>query len=68
MARYIARTCPNCRDYFVVTATQTSTGNGAHPITAYCAMCGFQLKDWRLIVTRKKPLLKYSAIVSRVFR
>jgi hypothetical protein len=67
MASYIARTCPKCRDYFSVTVTQTPDSNGEHPITAYCAMCGFLLKGWRLIVTHKQPLLKYSAIVLKVF-
>ena len=69
MASYIARTCPRCRDYFCVTVTQTSNRNGEHLITAYCAVCSFQLKGWRLIVTTsKQPLLKYSAILSKVFQ
>ena len=69
MARYIARTCPKCRDDFGVTVTQTPNSNGEHPITAYCTVCGFQLQGWRLIVTTsKQPLLKYSAILSKVFQ
>ena len=68
MSRYIGRTCPKCRDYLSVTVTQTPNSNGEHPITAYCSVCGFQLKGWRLIVTLKQRLLKYSAIVSKVFR
>ncbi|MGZ9240140.1 MAG: hypothetical protein ACXW6K_06640 [Candidatus Binatia bacterium] len=68
MARYIARTCRKCHDYFGVTVTHTPNSHGEHPITAYCSVCGFQLKGWRLIVTSTQALIKYSAIVSKVFR
>jgi len=68
MPGYLAKKCPRCRDYFGVTVTQTPNSNGEHPISAYCSVCGFQLKGWRLIVTPKQPILKYSSIVSKLFR
>jgi hypothetical protein len=54
MSRYIARTCPKCRDYFDVTVSQQPTSEGEHPVTAYCAVCGYQLKGWSVIVGRKR--------------
>jgi hypothetical protein len=53
MAKYIARTCPKCRDYFGV-ANQPPKSNGEHPINGFCAVCDYQLKGWRLIIGRKR--------------
>ena len=49
MGRYIARTCPKCRDYFGVTVIQRPNSNGEHSITAYCLLCGFQLRGVAVI-------------------
>jgi len=68
MARYIARTCPKCRDYFGVVVNHEPKSDGAHPIIAHCAVCGYQLKGWRLIVGRKRPVLIYGGRFSKVFR
>jgi len=68
MARYIARKCPRCRDYFGVVVNQEPKSDGDHPITAYCALCDYQLKGWRLIVGRKRPVLIYGGRVPKVFR
>jgi hypothetical protein len=31
-----------------------ATSDGEHLITGYCAVCGYQLKGWRLIPGRKR--------------
>jgi len=53
MKKYLHRSCPKCRDYLCIDVLQTATSDGAHPITGYCAVCGFQLKGWRVIPGRK---------------
>jgi hypothetical protein len=55
MARYSVKRCPNCRDDFWVTISHPSPTATELPITAYCALCGFELKGWRLIVGGKRP-------------
>jgi len=42
--------------------------NGEHAITAYCAVCGYQLKGWRLIVGRKRPDNVFYGRISKMFR
>jgi hypothetical protein len=59
MAKYIARRCPKCRDYFGVVVNQEPRNDGEHPITAYCAVCGYQLKGWRLVLGHKQSLTIY---------
>jgi hypothetical protein len=49
MAKYLHRSCPKCRDYLCVDVLQRATSDGEHPITGYCAVCGYQLKGWRVI-------------------
>ena len=50
MVRQIDKTCPKCSDYFGVTVTQIRNRGGEPLIIAYCAVCVFQLKAWRLFV------------------
>ena len=59
MAKYIARNCPKCHDYFGVVVNQRPKSNGEHPINGFCAVCGYQLKGWRLIVGRKRTTPVY---------
>jgi hypothetical protein len=68
MSRYIARTCPKCRDYFGVVVNQQPTIDGEHPINAYCALCAYRLNDWRLIVGRKQKFKLYYGRTPRIFR
>jgi hypothetical protein len=37
-----------------VVVNQPPKSNGEHPINGFCAVCGYQLKGWRLIVGRKR--------------
>ena len=67
MRRYIARSCPKCRDYFGIVVNQEPTSNGEHPINAYCAVCGYQLKGWRLIEGRKRTIHQYHGGMPKVF-
>jgi len=66
--KYLARKCPRCRDYFGVTVSHEPTSDGENAISAYCAVCGYTLKGWRLIVTRKRPGITYGGRVLKVFR
>lgn len=66
MAKYIARKCPKCRDYFGVAVNQAPQSNGEHPINGFCAVCGYQLKDWRLILGRNRTPPLYHGRMPRV--
>lgn len=68
MAKCIARKCPRCCDYFGVVVNQEPKKHGEHPITAYCEVCGYQLKGWRLIDGRKRPVLVYGGRMPKMFR
>jgi hypothetical protein len=59
MAKYIARSCPKCHDYFGVVVNQPPKSNGVYAINGFCAACGYQLKGWRLIVGRKQMTNAY---------
>ena len=67
MARYIDRKCPKCRDYFGVVVNQLPDQNGEHRIDGYCAVCGYQLKSWRLVFGSKRPT-KYRRAVPQLLR
>lgn len=49
MARYNARKCPKSRDYFDVAVSHPTPQARDLPIVAYCAVCGHNLRGWRLI-------------------
>jgi hypothetical protein len=53
MSRYIARTCPRCREYFGVMISYPSANSQELPIIGWCAVCGYALDGWRLIVNRQ---------------
>ena len=53
MAKYIARTCPRCRGSFCVTISHPSPASREFPISAWCTVCGYELKGWRVIDRRK---------------
>jgi hypothetical protein len=68
MPKYLARFCPRCLDYFGVAASHPLAQAKVLPITAYCTVCGHQLKGWRLILGSKKaPEVRYSKL-PEVFR
>jgi hypothetical protein len=54
MSRYRVKRCPNCGDNFWVSISHPSLTAKELPITAYCALCGYALKGWRLIVGGKR--------------
>ena len=54
MSTYIARSCPRCSDDFWVVVSQIPRSNGEYPINAHCALCGYSLDGWRLIVGQKR--------------
>ena len=60
MSRYIARTCPRCREYFGVMISHPSITSRELPIIGWCAVCGYALDGWHLIVNRT-PLLDMRA-------
>ena len=67
MPKYLAKKCLRCRHYFGVVVSQESKSNGEHPITAYCGQRSYQLKDWRLIVGRKRSVNAYLGRMLKVF-
>jgi hypothetical protein len=68
MARHIDRKCPKCRDYFGVTISQPSPRRSEFLIYGFCAMCGYRLSGWRLIVGQMgKPDIRYLR-TRKVFR
>ena len=67
MARYIARTCPKCRDYFGVLVSQWPTESGEHHVSAFCATCGYRLLGWRVILGRKSLTAVYRTKKPSVF-
>ena len=67
MARYIARKCPRCLDYFGVVVSQWPTEKCEHQVSGFCATCGYRLKDWRVILGRKRPASVYGGRVPKVF-
>jgi hypothetical protein len=54
MAKYLARECPKCRDDFWIVVNQPPHSDGERPISAYCALCGYRLDGWRLILGGKR--------------
>ena len=67
MPKYLARKCPKCRDYLGVVVNQTPKSNGEYPINAFCAVCGYELKGWRLIAGRKRPDNAFHGRMPKVF-
>jgi endonuclease YncB( thermonuclease family) len=61
MTRYLARTCPKCKDYFGVVVTDPDEATKERPIDARCMRCGFKLV-WRIVLGRKS-LLSFSLIL-----
>ena len=61
MARRFARRCPKCREHFFGVVINDPTPQSREiPITAYCAVCGYQRRSWRLILGRKRePEVRY---------
>ena len=68
MSRYIARKCPRCRDYFGVAVHHPTPKSRELPITGLCAVCGYQLKGWRLLLGRRRIIQVYEARTPKVFR
>jgi len=54
MARDIPRKCPKHRDYFGVAVSYPTVQSKELQSTAWCAVCGDQLKGRRVIVGGKR--------------
>jgi hypothetical protein len=54
MSKYIARSCPQCRNHYWVVISQKPRSDGEYPINSYCALCGYRLDGWRLVMGRKR--------------
>jgi C4-type Zn-finger protein len=69
MARDFARQCPKCREhFFCVVISHPTPQSSVFPVTACCAVCGYRLRDWRLILGRKRaPEIRYDRM-PKVFR
>jgi len=53
MARYLARTCPKCKDYFAVVIPVPLDGSKEVPINASCLKCGFNLA-WKVFQGKRQ--------------
>ena len=50
MPKYLGRKCPKCRDPFWFVLNYKSRSPGERIINAYCALCGYRVDSWRLII------------------
>jgi len=68
MARFITRECPKCGGFFRLAISPLSQQPTEFPITAWCAICGYCLDGWRVILGRKPaPYIRHDR-VRKVFR
>src|SRR5262245_24573439 len=67
MSRYIAQMSQVPR-LLRRCGTPPDTKSRELPITGFCAVCGYQLKGWRLILCRKRIIQTYHARTHKVFR
>ena len=67
MPKHLARKCARCREFFAVIVNQPPKSNGQYLINGICAVCGYQLKGWRLIIGRKRPDNAYLGRMPKVF-
>ena len=67
MPKYFARKCPKCRDPFWFVINQMPRSNGERIINAYCALCGYRVDGWRVILGGKKPPETLSTRMRKVF-
>lgn len=67
MARHIERTCPRCQECFCVTISHPTPEGRELPISAWCTVCGYALKGWRVIVRRKQQPEVRSGRMRKVF-
>ncbi len=49
LAKYLARTCPKCKDYLGVVVRDPPGPKSEIPIDAYCVVCGFKL-GWKVVL------------------
>lgn len=56
MAKYLARTCPQCRNYLGVVIPEPREDSKEVPINAYCSGCRFKLLITKIIFG-KRPML-----------
>jgi hypothetical protein len=54
MAKYIPRTCPRCRDYLAVIVSPWPTNDREYDVNGFCAVCGYEIRGWRVILRRKR--------------
>jgi uncharacterized paraquat-inducible protein A len=55
LAKYLARTCPKCKDYLGALVRDPPEPKTEIPIDAYCCRCGFKL-DGKVVLGKKSPL------------
>jgi len=67
MARYIARKCPRCRDYFGVVVKHWANRKREFLVSGFCEICGYRLEGWRVILGRKRPRYVYAGRVPKAF-
>jgi hypothetical protein len=48
MARYLPRSCPECRHYLGVVIPEPGRGASPQPVDAHCPVCGYRL-GWTVI-------------------
>ena len=48
MAKYLARTCPQCGDYFGIVFSEPTLNARKRPIVGSCTRCGYRIA-WALI-------------------
>jgi len=53
MSRYLARTCPKCKNYFAVVIPVPLDGSKEVPINANCLKCGFKLA-WKMVQGKRQ--------------
>ena len=51
MAKYLARTCPMCKNYLGVVIAEATSDTKTHAVDGLCARCGYKV-SWMLIHCR----------------
>jgi hypothetical protein len=67
MAKYITRSCPKCHDQFYVVVSEPSRKGLELSINGFCAVCGYTLNGWRLILGRNHKVNECHGRIRKVF-
>ena len=57
MARYLAHTCPRCRDYLGVVIPEPPGDSKEVPVDGVCLRCGFKLLINKIVLGKKLTLV-----------